>query len=66
MSDTPRTDWAIFDPRDLIETSRHLERELAVCREFIESLVDANGPHTDINGSSVIPHAYQILNQIKS
>lgn len=32
--------------------------------EFIESLVDANGSHSDINGSSVIPRAYQMLRNI--
>lgn len=32
--------------------------------EFVESLVDANGPHADINGSSVIPRAYELLRKI--
>ena len=32
---------------------------------FVESLVDVLGPHTDINGSSVIPAAYAILRNIK-
>lgn len=32
---------------------------------FVESLVDALGPHTDINGSSVIPAAYAILRSLK-
>lgn len=47
-------------------------RERAEAREenkkliaFVESLVDALGPHTDINGSSVIPAAYAILRNIK-
>lgn len=31
---------------------------------FVESLVDANGPHADINGSSVIPRACELLRKI--
>ena len=43
----------------------------AVCEQrarlaaFVESLVDANGPHPDINGSSAIPAAYSILAAVK-
>lgn len=32
--------------------------------QFITSLVDAAGPHSDINGSSVISCAYQLLQKI--
>ena len=77
MSATPRTDAYIGDGNDddmtegeiaMCEFARSLETELAAVTKqrdelaaFIESLVDANGPHRDVNGSSVIPAAYAIL-----
>jgi hypothetical protein len=46
---------------ELTEVKR--QRDMLV--KFVESLVDAFGPHNDIQGSSVIPAAYVILSYLE-
>lgn len=48
------------------ENALEIESKLNKATAFIESLVTAGGPHSDINGSSVIQPAYNILQGLKS
>jgi hypothetical protein len=72
VSATPRTDRAANESiLAVYEESKRLENELAAVtkqrdelKSFVLSIVDANGPHQDVNGTSVIPTAYATLSKL--
>lgn len=47
-------------------TESELEIKFNKAMAFIESLVTAGGPHSDINGSSVIQPAYNLIQELRS
>ena len=41
------------------------DHELTRLRSFVESIVDANGPYPELNGTQIVADAYAALNPVK-
>lgn len=75
MSDTPMTDNLLFKASllpdmglridALIRHTKELERERNILHDFVESIVDAEGPFGLFNGTSIVYAAYDTMAKVK-
>jgi hypothetical protein len=65
MTNTYNPDYDVSDEviEGLLEAQRKLEAENRRLVDFIESITDANGAYTELNGASIVFDAYKVLQQ---